>query len=131
MRILMLLDDGADLEGDVQFEDARGLVLASARRDVAMVAPYLDTTRLQTEMIALHGGEHTLGAHARFDVPAARALLHLLREHDIELIHAMGPLSMLYAAVAGRLVGIPAIASSYVSRRRQKRNTLQDRKSVV
>src|ERR1044071_6417782 len=109
MRILMLLDDVAELEGDVEFEDARGLVLASPRRDIRLVAPYLDTSRVQIEIITLSGGEHTLGVHARFDVPAIRALIHLLRERDIELIHAMGPQSMLYAASVGRVVGIPVI----------------------
>ncbi len=126
MRILMLLDDAADLEGDVQFEDARGFVLASARRDVQMLAPYLDRTRVQPEVLTLRGGEHTLGAQAHFDLPAGRALIHLLRAHDIELIHAMGPQSMMYAANASHFVGIPTIASWYAAKRPDEQNTLRN-----
>jgi glycosyltransferase involved in cell wall biosynthesis len=125
MRILMLLDDVADLEGEVHYQDSRGHMQASARRDIQMLGPYLDKTRVQPEICTLRGGEHTLGARARLDVPAWRALLHLLRERDIELIHALGPYSTIYAALAGRVKGIPSVASSYFVRRVDERDILR------
>jgi hypothetical protein len=124
MRILMLVDDAADLEGDVEVQDAKGHVRASARRDIQRLGPYLDKSRVQPEICTLRGGEYTLGARARLDLPAWRALLHLLRERDIELIHALGPYATVYAALAGRLKGIPTVASSYTFRRPGERDAL-------
>lgn len=113
MRVLLLLDDGADLDGEVRLADEDGFVLASARRDVVRLVPLLDRTRIQPIIYTLRGGENTIGARRQLDFAAWRRLLDLLRVRDIELIHAMGKNAIVYAALAGRWRGIPTLASLY------------------
>jgi glycosyltransferase involved in cell wall biosynthesis len=113
MRVLLLLDDSAELEGEVRLADDEGFVLASARRDLARLVPLLDRSRIQPTVVALRGGENSLDAQHRLDFVALRRLRKLLREQDIELIHALGKRAIVYAALAGRWRGIPTLASLY------------------
>jgi len=110
----MLLDDAADLQGPTTLADADGFVDASARRDIAVLVPRYDPSRVQIEIGALRGDlPNTLNTPRRFDPMAARRLLRLARQLDIELIHAMGHESALYTAIIGWLADIPAIATFY------------------
>jgi glycosyltransferase involved in cell wall biosynthesis len=113
MRILLLLDDTAELDGEVRLADDEGFVLASARRDLVRLVPLLDRSRIQPTVIALRGGENALNAQHRLDFAALRRLRRLLWEQDIELIHALGKRAVVYAALAGRWQGIPTLASLY------------------
>jgi glycosyltransferase involved in cell wall biosynthesis len=110
----MLLDDAADLQGSTMLADADGFVAASARRDIAVLVPRYDPNRVQIEIGALRGDlPNTLNTPRRFDPMAARRLLRLVRQRDIELIHATGYESALYVAIVGWLTDIPAIATFY------------------
>ncbi|MCC7445913.1 MAG: glycosyltransferase family 4 protein [Anaerolineae bacterium] len=114
MRILMLLDDAADLQGPTALADEDGFLHASARRDIAVLVPRYDPSRVQVEIAALRGDlPYTLHTPRRFDPAAVRRLLRLARQLDIELIHATGHESALYSAIAGLVADIPAIATFY------------------
>ena len=113
MRILVLLDDVADLDGPVQVEDERGFVKASARRDVQVLIPRLDPGRVQPEIYALPDGAQTLSARGWLNWSLWRQLVRLLRDHDIELIHALGMRATMYTVLAARYAGLPTIASCY------------------
>ena len=113
MRVLILLDSSTDLEGDWRIQTADGLMQASARRDVATLIPRLDRSRVQLEICTLRGGGQSINARNWRDVAALRRLTWLVRERDIELIHALGPRALVYTMLAGRLTGIPTIATCY------------------
>jgi glycosyltransferase involved in cell wall biosynthesis len=114
MRILILVDDAADLEGPIQYVDDEGWVKASPRRDVQKFVPRLDPNRVQPIVYTIRGsGEQSLNARRWLDLSAARRLRQVIREQDIELIHAMGQVALLYTAIIGRLAGIPTLASYY------------------
>jgi glycosyltransferase involved in cell wall biosynthesis len=113
MRSLLLLDDDADLDGEVRLADVEGFALASARRDVTRLVPRLDRSRVQPVIYTLRGGENTLDMRGWLDLSAWRRLFDLLRQQDIELIHALGKRAVVYAALAGRWRGLPTLASLY------------------
>jgi glycosyltransferase involved in cell wall biosynthesis len=116
MRIMMLFDRATDLDLEGQAEQIGPLEEPSYRRDVALVIPRLDSSRLQIQLYAVQGKRddgRSLNAHSAFDVGAWRRLAALLRDEDIELIHGFGPLSAFYAAIAGQMAGIATMASVY------------------
>jgi glycosyltransferase involved in cell wall biosynthesis len=113
MRVLVLLDSGADLEGDWRVQSGDGLMQASARRDVATVIPRLDRSRVQPETYTLRGGRQSINARSWLDLPALRRLARLVRERDIELIHALGPRALVYTMLVGRLTGVPTMTTCY------------------
>jgi glycosyltransferase involved in cell wall biosynthesis len=113
MRVLILLDSSADLEGDWHIQTGEGLMQASARRDVATVVPRLDRSRVQLEICTLRGGGQSINTRSWRDFAALRRLIRFVRERDIELIHALGPRALVYTMLVGRLTGIPTIATSY------------------
>ncbi len=116
MKIFMLLDRATELDIEGQAEQILPLEEPSYRRDLALVVPHLDRSRLQVQLCALFGKREdgrTLNARSAFDVVAWRRLAALLRHEDIELIHAYGPVSAFFAAIAGRMAGIATLASVY------------------
>src|SRR5260221_4361912 len=113
MRILVLVDDAADLEFLGHPEKIKPLDLPGVQRDLALILPQLDSRRVQLQMLALYGGPSSLNAHMYFDPQAVRRLIHIVRQLDIELIHALTPRTALYAALAGRIAGLPTLASLY------------------
>jgi glycosyltransferase involved in cell wall biosynthesis len=113
MRILMLLDDAVDVEGEVQLADEEGFVVASVRRDLVRLLPRLNRSRVQPIVYTLRGGEKTLDARRWLDPVALRRLLDIVRQQDVELIHALGRRALVYAALVGRVRGLPTLASVY------------------
>ena len=114
MRILILVDNAADLEGPIRYVDDDGWVNSSPRRDVEKFVPRLDPNRVQAVVYTIRGdGEQSLNARHWWDLRALRRLRRVIRELDIELIHAMGPVALIYAAIFGRLAGVPTLASYY------------------
>jgi glycosyltransferase involved in cell wall biosynthesis len=113
MRVLILLDSSADLEGEWPIQNGDGLMQASARRDVATVVPRLDRSRVQPEIYTLCGGGQSINARSWLDLSALRRLTRLVHERDIELIHALGPRALVYTMLVGRLTGIPTVATCH------------------
>src|SRR5260221_2950419 len=126
MRILVLVDDAADLEFLGHPEKIRPLDPPGARRDLALILPHLDTGGVQLQLRALSGGPSSLNARLYFDPQALRRLIHIIRQQDIELIHALTPRTALYTAVAGRITGLPTLASLYNMLPTKPSNIVQD-----
>lgn len=114
MRVLLLLDN---------------LTLPEARVDLEMLLAELPRQRLQPYVCFLRAPASALkevlpgiseaepvtalGAERRLSFPAARRLLRLVREQDIELVHALEPGAILYASLMRRLADIPTLANCY------------------
>ena len=110
MHVLILVEDSQDLEVYGHPEQIRPLDDASPRRDLALLMPEIDPARVQLKIYSV---QKDLNAGRRIDTKALRTLVRLLRDEDIELVHAMGGRPAFYAALAGRLAGIPTLASLY------------------
>src|SRR5258708_35346303 len=106
MRILVLVDDAADLEFLGHPEKIKPLDPPGAQRDLALILPQLDSRRVQLQMLALYGGPSSLNARMFIDPQAVRRLIQFVRQQDIELIHALTPRAALYAPVTGRIAGL-------------------------
>jgi glycosyltransferase involved in cell wall biosynthesis len=129
MRILVLLDDLTDpkikqpVEGDVS------LAPPSARRDLSQLLTRFDPRRVQVQTCLLRGTGSDempgLAARSRYDVAAWRRLATLIREQDIELIHAFGSGAALVASIAGRMTERPSLASIYAPSTENDANFLQ------
>jgi len=74
-------------------------------------------------------GVRTFGVGARNlrDVAAFRRLLRFIREERIDLIHAHLTYSSVWAALASRLTGVPAVASLHVAPSAAIREATRDR----
>src|SRR5260221_1042743 len=108
MRILVLVDNADDLGVYGHPELLPPLEAPGVRRDLATYLSTLDPNRVQPQILAVQGlSENSLKVTSRFDWPALRRLTALIHDRDIELIHALGPKAMLYAALAGRMTGLP------------------------
>ncbi len=117
MRILVLLDDITDPKISQPPEHLDPLAPPNAQRDLTLVLPRLDPGRVQLVYCALRGpasGDRlSLNARRQIDIAAWRRLARLIREQDIELVHAFGPAAIMAAAAASRMTGCAAIASIY------------------
>lgn len=96
MRVMILLDD---------------LRNAEACNDLQRVIPYLNTERLQLQLYA-QKGEGQFGDLTVQPAPKTiLGLVKLLRDQDIELIHALEPGVILRAGIAGRFADIATLAT--------------------
>ena len=80
------------------------MVTLNTRRDGALADEY-EKTRL---------ARHDLGAKRMLDFTAWRRFTKLLHEERIDLIHAQDQDTIIYAGLANRLLGYPAIMSRHV-----------------
>lgn len=123
MRVLLLFD---------------ALKSAEALRDLNLLKSQLDPNRLQLEFCTLRGaaphfpdGTHSLEARGALDPLAYRRLTKLLRTRDIELVHSLEPATAFYAAISGRLAGIPTLANCYNIELLREVNRLQWRRQQL
>src|SRR5258708_16338798 len=124
MRILILADNTADFAIAEHPEQIALLEEPGPRRYIALLFPRLDPSRVQLRFLGLHGA-NSLNAHGLFDPLAWRRLAQILRSEESELVHALSPKTALYAAIAGRLAGIPTLASIYEVRSPRKRKVIE------
>jgi glycosyltransferase involved in cell wall biosynthesis len=114
MRILVLVDDSSDLEFRNRPDLIPTLMEANPRRDLAYVLPALDAQRVQLHLLAIAGDDSTaLSKNGRLTRTNIRRLQQIVQSEDIELIHALGPQSMLLTALVGRMTEKPTLASIY------------------
>ncbi len=114
MKVLVLTDYAADLELEGHPEQIATLEEPGPRRDIALLLPRLDPQRVQVTLMAVNGHRvdgRSLEARIAVEPATWRRLANLLREQDYELVHALGPLSTFFVAIAGRMAGIPTLAT--------------------
>ncbi|HLY28593.1 MAG TPA: glycosyltransferase [Aggregatilineales bacterium] len=110
----MLTDFASDLDVEGHPEGIATLEEPGPRRDIALLLPRLEATRIQVTLMAVNGARkdgRSLQAKAALEPSAWRRLAHLLRENDFELVHALGPLAAFYGAIAGRMAHVPTLAN--------------------
>jgi len=114
VKVLVLTDFATDLELEGHPEAIAALEEPGPRRDIALLLPRLDPKRVQVTLLAVHGKREdgrSLEARIALEPSAWRRLANLLRQEDFELVHALGPLSTFYVAIAGRMARIPTLAT--------------------
>lgn len=106
MKILVLLDNNADLDFLDHPERIGLLDEPSVRRDMARLFPHLDRARVQCEF-------KPLNVRMGFDPRLVRQLSDYVKAQDIELVHALTPRTMIYAALVRGLTNVPTLGSLY------------------
>ncbi len=116
MKILLLTDNSEDLDVEGHPEQINLLEEPGPRRDIALLLPKLNPARVEVQLWAVYGSRNdgrSLNARSGIDPAVWRRLTRLLKDNEIELIHALGPTASFYAAIAGRAAGIATLASVY------------------
>src|SRR5260221_6862389 len=116
MKILLLTDNSEDLDVEGHPEQINLLEEPGPRRDIALLLPKLNPARVEVQLWAVYGSRNdgrSLNARSGIDPAVWRRLTRLLKDNEIELIHALGPSASFYAAIAGRAAGIATLASVY------------------
>src|SRR5258707_5276583 len=116
MKILLLTDNSEDLDVEGHPEQINLLEEPGPRRDIALLVPNPNPTRCEVQLWAVYGSRNdgrSLNARGGIDPAVWRRLTRVLKDNEIELIHALGPTASFYAAIAGRAAGIATLASVY------------------
>lgn len=104
LRLLWLIDSltpgGAE---------SLAVAFAGAARERNLDVTLVARTSIEGNALAPH--VETLGARKLYDVAAFRRLLRIIRERRIQLVHAHLAYSAMWAGLASRITGVPAVAT--------------------
>lgn len=93
----------------------------AARADLHLLATGLEPKRIQPLVVAIRGDgaalgdlcDVSLGCRSRLEPRIVPTLVRLVRQYDIELIHALEPGIAPHSACVGQLTDIPMMATCY------------------
>ncbi|MFC1959487.1 glycosyltransferase family 4 protein [Chloroflexota bacterium] len=106
-----------------------GIAMGGAERNIVSVLPYIKEQGVDVRLLTLNTRRdspltdefnqtgltrHDLAAQRMLDPTAWQRFTHLLKSEQIDIIHAEDQDTIVYAAVAHRLLGIPSVMSRHV-----------------